>query len=365
MRLLYVQPNGIGNTILSTPAMQAVRNVFPSAHYDVLIGSAGREVVAGWEVFDGTYSQVEELPGSDAYDLAVFAEPRDSVLCAKLESRVAQMVCHPNAHFFTHAVRPRLKHEVVINMEVAEQLGFSGPYPALYTAIAADRPEFERFRGKIAVHMGAAGSAWAAKKQWPQARWIELIRRLGPLNTFIVGGPDELVAAETVADATGSPHVCGKHSVPETARIIANSRLLISTDSGVMHIAAAVGTPLICLFGGTSAAKNRPWGPIGKAIVLQSGLLCAPCQYTPRHKTCADYRCMHATSVNRVMAAASDMEKRRNTTPADHTAHSREVRGSRGIQHVVYDLTSAISSKVGKLYRGYRNRPNSPPVERV
>jgi ADP-heptose:LPS heptosyltransferase len=342
MNLLFVQPNGIGNTILSTPAMQAVRAVFPEARYDLLINPSGFPVVVGWPVFDHILTD-DALVDPMLYELVVLAEPRHDALYSSVVKQAREVVAHPNSGYRTRVLRRAVQHEVSVNMALAVRFGYSGKIPPLHVNTTPDTTAYDPLRGCIALHMGAASKGWAEKKKWPRAHWVELIRCLGAQDVCILGGPDERDQVGSLCAETGALNVCGVHSIPETARLIANSRLLISTDSGPMHIAAAVGTPVIGLFGGTSGAKNHPWTVPGKSYVLSSRIICAPCQGTPRFKTCRDHRCMRSISVGQVLGAVESMKDGRFLTHDRSDGYPAMSAGPfiRGM-HGVYDVLSYL-----------------------
>jgi heptosyltransferase-2 len=130
--------------------------------------------------------------------------------------------------------------------------------------------------GLIALAPGAAHNT----KRWPLEYWQELARRLSAtgLSIVSVGGPDDVEAAQAVADAGGSMAVngAGRFGLQGTGALLARCRALVSGDTGVMHMATGVGTPVVALFGPTV----RPFGffPYSrKAIVIERDLDCRPC----------------------------------------------------------------------------------------
>lgn len=128
--------------------------------------------------------------------------------------------------------------------------------------------------------------------------------------------------------------------------MIANCRLLVSIDGGVMHIAAAVGTPIVALFGGTRVEKSRPWCNADKAVALEAEVICGACQYTPRYKTCNNFRCMRSISVERVMAIIASMQGDRFPTSHRRGAEWRSWHRLGGALSVGYDLWMELKRKV-------------------
>jgi ADP-heptose:LPS heptosyltransferase len=90
-----------------------------------------------------------------------------------------------------------------------------------------------------------------------------------------------------------------KLSLAETAKVISQADLMITTDTGNMHIADALRIPLIALWGGSSVAKNKPYETLCKIIHL--GLPCQPCQDDGAYRSCHDYKCISDISIGEVM----------------------------------------------------------------
>ncbi len=132
----------------------------------------------------------------------------------------------------------------------------------------------------VAFHLGPLG--WGAYRRWPLERFIELADRLrascGSLAVILTGTGDEVPLAEEFSAKYGgkSINLCGQCPVEETAAILKACDLVVSSDTGVMHLAAAMGAPTVGLFG-----PNTPihWAPAGlrATYVPSNGLPCSPC----------------------------------------------------------------------------------------
>ena len=120
------------------------------------------------------------------------------------------------------------------------------------------------------IHPGAGGALadWqGSAKRWPIGQFIELSRRLvGELNATVLvfGGPDEEALQETGSfDPRRSPAglLAVNESLKHTAALIRACDLMISNDSGLMHVAAALGVPTLGIFGPTNPSRTAPYGP--------------------------------------------------------------------------------------------------------
>jgi len=124
------------------------------------------------------------------------------------------------------------------------------------------------------------GARWA-NKRWPVQHFAELVRALAqkfPETRFaILGGKDDQPLGEAIATAAPERclNLCGKTSLPEMIELIRLGDLLITNDTGPMHVAAALGKPLLALFGPTEPRRTGPYGQLGN--VLRRDLPCSPC----------------------------------------------------------------------------------------
>ena len=145
-------------------------------------------------------------------------------------------------------------------------------------------------------------------KLWYDERFVQVADRLVELGCFAVlsGGPGDVEANQAIAKNMAHPvlDMTGRSSLKELATLYDRADVLISTDTGPMHIGAAMDTPVVALFGPTA-----PWrtGPYGKQHqVLRAGLACSPCfkRECPRSH---NKECMDLLSVEQVVEATMDM----------------------------------------------------------
>jgi heptosyltransferase-2 len=213
----------------------------------------------------------------------------------------------PAAATYTRRVpRPRRGHEV------ERLLALAGPRaetPAVQLGLTADDRAAadawlrERGVGEGFVAM-APGSIWGTKR-WPC--FAELAAALDA-PVVIVGGRDDIALAESVvAAAPGRAHsAAGLVGLRESAALIARAAVLVTNDSAPLHLATAVGTPIVAVFGPTVPAFG--FGPRGArdAVVEHPSLACRPCSaHGPRVCPLGHHRCMRELSVEVVAAAVA------------------------------------------------------------
>lgn len=156
-------------------------------------------------------------------------------------------------------------------------------------------------------------SRWPSKN-WPVASFLEVGRRLRTqrdVSLFILGTAGEATACarmETeLQERVGN--LAGKTTLPQLGGVLQAMDLVITNDSGPMHLAAAVGTPVLAVFGPTDSLRTGPYGPGHR--VIKSKLLCQPC--FSRKCKFADGSCMRAVTPEMVLAAAIEMLDTRNS----------------------------------------------------
>ena len=130
------------------------------------------------------------------------------------------------------------------------------------------------------------GARWE-NKRWPVEHFSALVRALEnnfPAARFaVLGGKDDAPLGETISAAAPEKvlNLCGKTSLPEMIEVVRRGDLLITNDTGPMHVAAALGKPLLALFGPTAPERTGPYGQLPN--VLRHPLPCAPCMTSDCH----------------------------------------------------------------------------------
>jgi ADP-heptose:LPS heptosyltransferase len=162
----------------------------------------------------------------------------------------------------------------------------------------------------VVLHPGSGGHSLA--RRWLLERWAQVGRALSERHSapvVIVGtasdGGDELAA-----QLPSALNLTGKTSLPQLAALLQQCGLFIGADSGVMHIAAAAGAPVVALFGTTNVKAWGPWSPDGRCVVVQSETPGCPCAYVGfkiRSDTCEARECMKGIAVEKVLAAAESL----------------------------------------------------------
>jgi heptosyltransferase-2 len=155
-------------------------------------------------------------------------------------------------------------------------------------------------RPVVALAPGAVGPA----KRWPSANYAALARRLlaAGFAIWVLGGPDEKALATEIVGDSAARDLTG-HDLRDAILALAGAAAAVSNDSGLLHVAAALGTPSIGIFGPTSPWHWAPLNPLAGIIETAAELPCRPCHKPvcrPGH-----HLCMREITVDEVAAAAS------------------------------------------------------------
>jgi lipopolysaccharide heptosyltransferase II len=201
---------------------------------------------------------------------------------------------------------PVFKHQVHRHLQLAAGLGAdTAPCtPRLQLAAPPADALLPQDKPLLALN---AGAEYGPAKRWPLDRFIDVAKAIAErhdVRWVIVGGPKEAELGSQIAAALGEPHainLAGKTTLLGLCHALAQCRLLLTNDSGPMHLAAALGKPVVAIFGSTEPALTGP-AVAGDSphIILRRALPCSPCFL----RECPiDFRCMTAITVEEVVRA--------------------------------------------------------------
>jgi heptosyltransferase-2 len=178
------------------------------------------------------------------------------------------------------------------------------PAPRLSTepsSVAAALARFDLDPDRRAVAL-CIGAEYGPAKRWPAAHFAALARRLLAAGdaVWLIGGPgDAPIGDEVAALASGAANLAGRTTLSEAIDLIAAAAAVVTNDSGLMHVAAALGRPLVALYGSTSPDFTPPLS--SDAVILSEGLECSPC--FERVCPLGHFNCLNNLSPDRVWAA--------------------------------------------------------------
>ena len=327
--ILFIKPSSLGDIVHAMPTCAAIRRAYPKARLTWLVkrGWAGLvERIDGvdrvWPVestLKGWLSQVSLLR-AEHFDLVVDLQGLFRSAAIGWLSGSPQLVGFANGRegspwFYSRCVPvpPLEMHAVDRYLLVAKAVGAgdSGTPEFRFRIPQTDYDEVDRLLSGSGV---TSGTSWVAMnvsarwptKMWPAASFADVADRLqqeGSGPVVMIGGPDERADVARVNGMMTTPAIdlAGATTVGLLPALLSRASLLITNDSGPMHIAAAVGTPVVALFGPTSAVRTGPYG-VGHGV-LTGKVPCSPCFSRTCHNT-LPLECLRSVSSEQVLAAA-------------------------------------------------------------
>jgi heptosyltransferase-1 len=331
---LIVRLGSLGDVVHAIPFAAALREQFPHARIDWLVDPRYTDLLDLVTVIDRRIAAdprwlvrgrerarflatLRELRG-EQYDAAFDLQGlvKSAMLARVVKPR--RLVGFPRRHlreplarvFYTDTPDPgAATHVIYKNLALLTALGFEDRrlrFPLTIPKSATVDSVVQRFApdGFVLINPGAA---WP-NKRWPAACFgavAAAMRASYGLRSLVLWGPGEKPLAHQVTDASaGAAEVAPPTAIPEIAGIARAARLMISGDTGPMHLAAAVGTPLVTLFGPTLPDRNGPWALYDAAI---SRVERCACVYERRCRL--DVPCITDIGVDEVLLA---VERRLN-----------------------------------------------------
>lgn len=268
-RILVLRGGAIGDFVMTLPVLEALRRRWPESHVEIL----GYPHIACLALAGGLADAVKSLDRASAASLFVPEQPLPAEMALYVRSFdiILNFLYDPDDSVRSSleqagalrvlAVSPRMGEMPAARhlLKVLEPLAIypeGEPFPRLAlnpVALALGRERMAPWNGKAVVFHPGSGSG---KKNWPLKGFIEVaerVRTAGLEPVFSFGEADEDTAAEFGMTKTGFP-VLPKLDLTGLAGMLAHARGYAGNDSGVTHVAAAVGTPVVCLFGPSDPA---------------------------------------------------------------------------------------------------------------
>lgn len=332
--ILVSRTDKIGDLLLSLPTLQALKAAYPQARLTVLVSAYAQEIVKGHpavdavELYDpkeGAWPLVQRFKALSP-DVFIALYPRFKPVMAAALAGIPLRIGTAYrwySFFLNHRIHVHRslceKHEVEYNLDLLGPLGVEGPAPKIQFPVTDAERSFvgdllkEKGIGYqsryVVVHPGHKGSA----QNWKPERFAQVIAQMAYRGRKVVvtGGPDETaLVAQVMAHVRGlGPDqrpvlLIGVCTLRQLAALYERADCFLSASTGTLHLAAAVGTPTVALFGTIPQTTPVRWGPWGNesTILMPRNLQCPDCQLG----TCRLHDVMDAIKVEEVLDA---MEK--------------------------------------------------------
>ncbi len=318
-KILVKANNWLGDAVMSLPALRSLREMAPRARVTVLTKPAFADLYRGAPYVDeviphergtvkkwlGTARELRRQRFETALILPISFSAAFLVWSARIPRRIGYASDGRRA-LLTDAPPPlggRL-HRVHHYHHLLSALGSppsvrSPRLDLIPDAVAWSR---EKLPGDSWIGINP-GAAYGPAKRWPTDRFIELGRRLSSRGRIVVvGGPADAELGDRVARASGGISLSGKTNISQLAAAIARCRLFVSNDTGPLHVADAVGVPVVGIYGSTDWIETPPYGK--RHSVVRHEVECSPC--LRRACPLGHHECMKRVSVDEVERACRE-----------------------------------------------------------
>jgi heptosyltransferase III len=348
-RIVFVRPDHIGDVLLTLPAVAALRRVLPQAYLAYAAPAEAApvaersphldEVVSvpfppfarpdpgepGWR--DALPVEAAKLRGR--FDAALIVRPDDPwsaalVSAARIPIRLGFDMPRTRPHLTrVLPAPPGNRHVALDGFDVADGLlGLlsieARTVRVFETSLALSRDDEQEADGVLADAQAGdplivihPGSGWPLKN-WLPARWRRLTAQLAHrtgTRPLVAGTAAERALVRRVVEGVPAIALAGRLSLGALAAVHRRARLVVTTDSGALHLAAAMGAHVVALFGPGDPFRFAPPAPPSRVRVVRTGLPCSPCG-TLEHPPCGAARnpaCVTGIGVGQVLEAVDEL----------------------------------------------------------
>lgn len=337
MKFLIIRLGSLGDIVLTTPVIKAVKERYPDAVMDFLVKKEYYDLLSvnphinriitldsngvhkglngllkiSKELRAGGYTHVIDLHSNLRSRMITSLLPGVKTLRYGKQVVKRRLILSGFKVKTRHTVGAYLASLLPLGIGMQEHL----PSPSIY--ISKDEEDgAKRFLAQAGISEGEVLIGIAPGAKWPTKRWMEdgfievgrkAVKEL-EVEILIFGGPDEADFSKKVAEGIGNKalSVAGVVGLKETAALIKRCKVFVTNDSGPMHIATAVGTPVVAIFGPT--VQGFGFSPLGKSVVVEKELKCRPCslhgsESCPKNH----FKCMKGIPASEVFERVKEM----------------------------------------------------------
>ncbi|MDP2939243.1 MAG: glycosyltransferase family 9 protein [Candidatus Omnitrophota bacterium] len=340
-KILIIRTDRIGDVILTTPVIKAIRQSFPKSFISIMVSPVSKDIVEGNPYLDevivydkkgrdkgifGLFRFVLSLKKRN-FDLSLNLHTKKRINLISFLAGIKQRIGYDN-NKFSFLLTTRLKdvrvqgkkHEADYCLDVLKTIGINTDEKQLFMPLkdASEKWAQEVLKENnvkandmlVAIHPDAS----CPSKRWPIERFAQVCNKLIEEKGFkiaIISGQGNSKIIEIVKRYLRHPvlDLSGRTSVSQLASFLKRCNLFISNDSGPVHIAQAVGTPVIVIFGRNQAGLSPiRWAPLGKNnIILHKDVGCKVCL---AHNCKIGFICLAAISVKEILEAVDVILKK-------------------------------------------------------
>ncbi|MCX5714330.1 MAG: lipopolysaccharide heptosyltransferase II, partial [Candidatus Omnitrophica bacterium] len=338
-RILIARTDRIGDVVLSTPVIKAVREKYPSAYIAMMVSPYTKEIVEGNPYLDEviiydkdtkhkswrrTFEFARNLK-KKRFDLALILHPTNRVHLVAFLAGIKRRIGYDRKLAFLltdrvfHTKQYGQKHELEYNLDLLKILDIVSSDKNIFVPV---KPEAVQAVGELlrqegvkekdtllAINPGAS----CPSKIWSAQRFAEVADRLVQeygFKVLVISGPKDRALAQNLVTNMREKAIdlAGRLSLSQIAALLSRCSLFISNDSGPVHIGSAVGVPVISIFGRDQKGLSpKRWGPVGKRDrFLHKPAGCIECL---AHNCVQEFKCLQSITVDDVVQTAEAILK--------------------------------------------------------
>jgi lipopolysaccharide heptosyltransferase II len=327
-RILLIKPSSLGDIVHTLPVVSAIKAQWPGVHLTWVVKRRWAELVRRvdgvdrvWPVDDGAVNWVKQgwALRAERFDLAVDLQGLFRSGAVAWLSGVPLRIGFANGRegspwFYTTRVPvPALEmHAVDRYLLVAGAMGarLQGSPQFRFNVLAEDRAIVRNILSEQGISVDQPWVAMNVSARWPTKRWplssfaavLDLLHGEGRGPVVVIGSAEDRCDVEALRAVTTTPFIDLAGAVPLGClpALLSKAAAMITNDSGPMHIAAAVGVPVVALFGPTSEVRTGPYGAGHR--VLTSSVPCRPC-FSRVCRHAPELECLRALTPEEVAGA--------------------------------------------------------------
>jgi heptosyltransferase-2 len=329
-KILIRGPNWVGDAVLAIPAMKAIRARFPDTEITLLVRPWVAGLFTSAPFVDKVWSETKPSGLADwiritrdirhrRFDLGLLLPNSFESALMMFIGGVPQRIGYATdgrQWMLTNAVTTvsERRHQVHYYLDLAKVLSATADRPSIeIAATSGGRDTARRLLAAEGIPRTAPflvlnpGAAYGSAKRWHEDRFANVADNLAGelgLHVAIIGSEAERAIANQICErmTSATAVLSGKTSLETLIGVLAESSLMITNDSGPMHLAAALGVPTVAIFGSTDERVTGPYGP--RTRIVKQKVECSPCLL----RECPiDHRCMERIRVDDVCRAAREL----------------------------------------------------------
>ncbi len=339
-KILIIRLSSIGDILLSTPFIRQVRRAYPKAQIDFIVKDIYKDLLKYNPHINELYCIQLREESNDLSELKVKLKDRSYNVVFDLHNNLRSNYLKRgiSAGSIRSIQKEKLKQTLLVWFKI-NLYGQETPIPSRYFAVASDFEVVDDGKGlelywekdtidsaeRKVISKGLewnkpficlAPGAGFFTKRWPEEKFgnlVDLIQRGKKFQIVVLGGERDKKIGSFLKKQKSIIDLSGQLSLLETAHVISKGKMIVSNDSGLMHMATAVQTPVLAIFG--SSVKELGFFPYrSESVVIEnSGLSCRPCSHIGRKKCPrGHFKCMEEITPEQVYSGLKSILRKCN-----------------------------------------------------